>query len=160
MPGMRRIEFRWDRAGHRGSGALLIDVDGVSLAKLVADVEAPSAAAEGHPDLAGSYAGLAVWACPSDLERHFLGGDESHLHCGPHDKTVLMGCECGEAGCWPLMATISVQDDIVRWSSFEQPHRRGRWSYGDFALDFDRPQYCAALLGALRQREQLDDRRE
>jgi hypothetical protein len=136
---------------------LRIDVDGGPLAQMIAAIEAPFAQAEGHPDLAGGYTGLAGWACPKNLERHFLGDDSSHLHCGPQDKTVLMGCECGQARCWPLMATITVDDHIVRWSGFEQPHRRGAWSYGDFELVFERAQYQATLRDAQRQRDQLDD---
>ena len=131
MCSVPRFVASWDPAGHDGAGELRIAVDGTPLAEMIAVVEAPSALAEGHADLAGSYAGLAGWACPSDLQRHLLGGLDPHLHAGPRDKSVLMGCECGEAGCWPLMASITANDEIVRWSKFEQPHRRGAWSYED-----------------------------
>lgn len=53
--------------------------------------------------------------------------------------------ECGEAGCWPLMARIEVSADVVCWADFEQPFRRETWDYGDLRLCFDRGQYETAL---------------
>ena len=57
---------------------------------------------------------------------------------------MFLGCECGEPGCWPLMAHITVRDQEVLGGSFEQPHRRDKWTYDDF----DRSQYEAALAHA------------
>jgi hypothetical protein len=38
-------------------------------------------------------------------------------------RVPLLGCECGEWGCLPLLATMTVLDDAVRWSDFEQPQQ-------------------------------------
>src|SRR4051812_46116737 len=56
-------------------------------------------------------------------------------------KTPVLGCECGEWGCWPLMARIAMTAELVIWDSFEQPHRKTRdyTAFGPFR--FDRNQY-------------------
>ena len=123
------------------------------MAEWIRDPELPFARAEGFPGTAGTYAGLDRVELPDDLVAHFLGGDGSHLHSGPQDKTVLLGCECGEVGCWPLMARIETTSESVRWTDFEQPHRRGRWSYeGANPLVFDRTQYEHAIEAAVAER--------
>lgn len=154
---MSRVTFSWDPAGHDGAGELKITVDEVALPNRLAAIELADATAEDHPDIAGNYAGLAPWACPPDVTEHFHGSPGSHLHCGPHDKTVLMGCTCGEVGCWPLMARISVEGERVRWADFEQPHRRGRWTHDDVAFVFDRSQYDAALESAQLDLDRVRD---
>ncbi|MFG2645098.1 hypothetical protein ACGFYP_29495 [Streptomyces sp. NPDC048370] len=60
-------------------------------------------------------------------------------------KTPVLGCECGEWGCWPLMAGITTTTDLVIWDAFEQPHRKTReyTAFGPF--QFDRHQYDDAL---------------
>ncbi|MEU7597086.1 hypothetical protein AB0B79_29265 [Streptomyces sp. NPDC039022] len=61
------------------------------------------------------------------------------------DKRPLLGCECGELGCWPLMARVTVTADLVTWGGFEQPYRMER-NYTAFGpLQFDRRQYDNAL---------------
>jgi hypothetical protein len=62
------------------------------------------------------------------------------------EKTALLGCGCGEVGCSPLMARITVTDDTVTWDEFEQPTRPG-WDYDGFGpFTFDRAQYEQALM--------------
>jgi hypothetical protein len=47
------------------------------------------------------------------------------------------------------MAQVAVGEREVVWSSFEQPRRRGRWSYDEMPeLTFARAQYEAALVEA------------
>ncbi len=75
------------------------------------------------------------------MEDHFHGRSTDAM--GP--RTPVLGCECGEWGCWPLMAQITVTPDGVTWDSFEQPHRKTRdyTAFGPF--QFDRRQYDGAL---------------
>jgi hypothetical protein len=75
------------------------------------------------------------------MQDHFLGQSTDAM--GP--KTPLLGCECGEWGCWPLMARIIVTADVVTWDRFEQPYRKTRvyTAFGPF--QFDRHQYDDAL---------------
>jgi len=117
-------------------------VNGVELRELAAEAEGPAAAAEGQTALAGSYAGLhdsddLLW--PS---RHFLG--QPHLEWFGDGDTVLLGCTCGEWGCWPLTARVEVDDAVIRWSGFRNGYRDWDLSaLGPFV--FDRAQYEAAL---------------
>ncbi|HZT42143.1 MAG TPA: hypothetical protein VFA07_08130 [Chthonomonadaceae bacterium] len=118
-----------------------IYINGVNLIDLVAAVERPFATAEGHPELAGQYQGL-----PADLA--FL--PSTYLLEGEYEKTALLVCSCGAVGCWPMEAKITVQEDVVIWSDFEQPHRgpdsHQHWRYDDFGpFVFDRQQYLSSL---------------
>jgi hypothetical protein len=119
-----------------------------NLVDLVREVELPFASRAGKPDMAGRYVGLpARYAV--EPSRHLLGEP-----AGPYDytdKVTLLQCACGEGGCWPLLATITVTTNRVIWEDFEQPHRgprsrAGHWHYeglGPFV--FARPQYEAEL---------------
>jgi hypothetical protein len=75
------------------------------------------------------------------LDAHFLGRTDSHRSS---DKVPLLGCECGEWGCWPLLARITVSDEFVTWSDFEQPYRKDRdyQAFGPYI--FERRQYGLA----------------
>ena len=148
---MNQVAFSWDPKAVGGYGAIRIEVDGRDLAELVRPVELPFAVAEGHERIAGTYVGLRPWQLDSSVSDHFMGGPDSHLACGPHDKTVLLGCECGEPGCWPLMACVVVNDRDVIWHSFDSPERRcifcicrrrARWNWSELQSVKD----CQSLL--------------
>ncbi len=153
---MNRVSFAW-RAYEYGAGSgeeLAIEIDGTSLVELTAAVEKPHAHAEGHPHLAGSYAGLSRFAMsPEKLERHLLGKPALESDDG---LAVLLGCECGEWGCWPLGARIHLDQNIVKWSDFHNRHRGG-WdlsALGPFV--FDREQYeTSARKAAAAAREPI-----
>ncbi|TDB82343.1 hypothetical protein [Micromonospora sp. KC721] len=141
---MERIEFRTIER-ELGVGGLLPTLvpylNGVALPDLVRRVELPSARREGNPDLAGGYAGLlkdeVCW--PS---RHYLG-DPVLSHFGTGD-TVLLGCVCGEWGCWPFTAIVTVTADRVAWSGYRTGYRD--WDYRELRdIAFDRSQYEQAL---------------
>lgn len=146
---MQHIEFRTIRQ-ELGSGvvadAIVPHVGGVPLPNLLRRVERPSAARDGQPDLAGSYAGLndqsVRW--PS---RHYLG--EPVLTCFGDRDTVLLGCQCGEWSCWPFTALVTVERDAVVWSGYRHGHRH--WHYSElWDLVFDRAQYEEALRATAR----------
>jgi hypothetical protein len=135
-----------------GAHELRVTVDGEDLNEIARRAELPDATRDAQPDVAGGYAGLRASAFKGLIGEHFLGGSGSHLFSGPDGKTVLLGCVCGDPGCWPLMARVEVGASEVRWSDFEQPHRDS-WSHeglGPFV--FDREQYAAALEAADRSR--------
>jgi hypothetical protein len=113
-------------------------VDGIPLTELIDRFETDA----GMKPAGGAYGGL--------IPRFFrFGPMEDHFHgrstsaTGP--KTPLLGCECGEWGCWPLMASITVTAGLVIWDSFGQPHRTTRdyTAFGPF--QFGRRQYDGAL---------------
>ena len=85
-------------------------------------------------ELAGAY-GLVPLEWITD--RHLLGevADQLNARTG---KVALLVCDgCLRAGCWPLVALVDVQQDVVAWTEFEQPHRPG-WDYGDLSFRFER----------------------
>ena len=152
---MDQVEFvrRAYRDGERNSG-VLIKINGRDLVDLVRAVENPFAYKEGSPSIAGAYAGLPPeHVAPPSL--HFLGQPSIQVY-SLDSKVQVLGCECGEPGCWPLVCHVDVDRTRVRWSSFEQPHRSGKgkqapWHYDNLGpFEFDRQQYEVALanLGA------------
>ena len=125
-------------------------------------VEAPMAAAEGHPDIAGSYA-------PFDLDAIDSWG--SHLlpvvrrrGWPPAPWTSLFVCGgCGEEACWPLFVDIGVTADRVRWRAFMQPFRSGHnraavWDMSTLGpFEFDRAAYEAGVKTLDDARQKLSD---
>jgi hypothetical protein len=62
------------------------------------------------------------------------------------DKLWLLGCKCGEVGCWPLEAHIVTNEREIVWDGFGQPFRpeRDYSSFGPFR--FDLVQYRQSVL--------------
>jgi len=130
----------------------LIDAVGIfindhNLVDTVRKVELPFASRDGRPHRAGSYVGLP----PEEMfhpSRRLLGEPETYYDTDYLDgRLAVLGCGCGEVGCWPLLVRISVTEDRVTWGDFEQPHRKG-WRYsrlGPFV--FERGAYERALRG-------------
>jgi len=147
---MDKVEFvlRVYREGDRDSG-VQIKINGRDLVDLVRAVENPFAYKEGSPSIAGAYAGLPPeHVAPPSL--HFWGQPSEGVYSlGP--KIQVLGCECGEPGCWPLVCYVEADRARVRWSSFEQLHRSGSrshaaWTYDNLGpFEFERKQYEAAL---------------
>ena len=146
---MHQIRFKLAASNEWFGDAIDIAIDGTNFINLVRDFEMPMAAAEGSPNIAGRYMGIAA-ANHLPPSQHFLGVlDPSRL---PDAKVDLLWCgDCAEPGCWPLMARISVHENRIIWSDVEQPHRTGRgkmarWTYDSFGpFEFDRAQYESAL---------------
>ena len=139
---MAAIEFRL-RTEALGIGEVITVtpyVDGVSLVDLARRAEAGPAKADHQPDLAGSYAGLVVgearwqdWYSGVDPQVGFGAGD-----------SCLLGCVCGDTGCWPLTAKITIGDDTVLWEGFRTRHRA--WDLAALGpFTFSRHAYDAAL---------------
>jgi len=124
-------------------------IDEQNLIDLIHAHELPFATKEGSPGIAGSYQGLPakVVFLPS---RHLLG-EPLPLYSDDAGKTQLLECDCGEAGCWLLLARVTVSTDRVIWDEFEQPHRgptsrASHWRYGNLPpFIFDRCAYEMAL---------------
>ena len=119
-------------------------INGERLESHAREVELRHAIAEGNRDLAGSYAPLTLTDINSDLD-HFRGHPVATWF--EDGDTVLMGCTCGEWGCWPLTCRVEVNESTVRWHSFRNGHRP--WDLSALGpFEFDRTEYEAAL-GAL-----------
>jgi hypothetical protein len=113
-------------------------VDGTSLVDVVRVYET----ARGF-DVPGGYGGLVIDRFRfGDLATYFAG----RSGVWPGDgRVALLGCSCGEVGCWPLFARVRELDDYVVWDGFEQPHRPDRDYSGFEPFLFDRRQYRDAL---------------
>lgn len=135
------LDFAMDDVN--GSVALIPTVDGESLLELVGAYEAGAGyyPADGYGGLLPAYFRL------GDLMDYYRG--IAKRQWPRKGRLWLLGCDCGEAGCWPLEAAVSVADATVTWSGFTQPHRPA-WSYAGFGpFVFDRDQYEAAVAVAV-----------
>jgi len=133
---LNEIELR--PAPADGGAGLLVQVliDGRDLLDRVKEVELPQATADGQPDLAGSYQGLTPEQWEALPEQYGDG------------RAAVLGCICGEVGCWPFRVRITWRSDTVTWSDFQQQNRG--WSHetlGPFV--FAREQYEAAVARAV-----------
>lgn len=134
----------FDVSTERREGATVITprVDGIMLTTLAEDFER----SHGLNDSAGGYGGLIPeFFAYGPLDRYFLGRSESAYFANTPGRIFVLGCACGEVGCWPLTCQVDARDGAVTWRSFEQPHRptRDYSSFGPFV--FDREQYEGAL---------------
>jgi hypothetical protein len=149
---MDEVSFEVAPAGEEFSDELKqikIEVNGSELPELVREVELPGARAEGDEELAGHYVGLVPGYVRMDLAGHFLGDGGAKLYEVDEEKVQLLGCGCGEVGCSPLLARITVTEDSVTWDEFEQP-ARPEWDYeGLGPFTFERAQYERALFELL-----------
>lgn len=137
---MTSNEIRFD-CRHRGDGGPLVIVpriDGALLTELIDGFES----AAGMQPAGDAYGGLIPeFFRFGPMQDHFFGRSTNAM--GP--KTPVLGCECGEWGCWPLMARITATTDLVTWDAFEQPHRETRDYVAFGPFQFDRHQYDDAL---------------
>lgn len=136
---MDHIELQWHEREehHLGPGKELhILINGLSLIDWVRTVESPFAQAEGHPGLAGQYG----WLSDVDCEIQRIKSEEC----------MVLGCDCGIPGCWPLTTQVSLDEDIVCWSRFRNCHRAEghthAWDHSALGpFTFDRQQYETAV---------------
>ena len=125
--------------------AVDVFVNDRNLVDILREIELPFAARDGKPDFAGRYVGL-----PPDevyLPSSRLLGDPSTYYDYDYldGKIAVLGCVCGDVGCWPFRVGIELREDVVIWDGFEQPHRR-KWRYDEMdPFVFDRTQYFSAL---------------
>ena len=138
---MNEIELRLIPGGE-GGRLVHVLIDGRDLLDRVREVELPQATADGQPDLAGSYRALtpAQWEI---LPEQYGDG-----------RGAVLGCTCGEVGCWPLRVRITWGTDTVVWSDFEQPNRP--WSYerlGPFVFARKQYEHAVSLAFASRNRQ-------
>jgi hypothetical protein len=146
------IEFIVRPSGHWFGDEIEIKIDGESVVALLKAFEMPFARAEGSPSIAGGYSGLPVSSHLLPF-RHFFG-EQADLETRDGRVELLLCRDCGETGCWPMLARIDVGETVITWSTFQQPHRTGggksaHWDYSHFGpFHFDREQYERALREA------------
>jgi len=125
-----------------GATVITPRVDGVMLTTLAERFEAD----HGLTDPAGGYAGLIPGLFDyGPLDRYFLGKSETTPFVGRPGRIFLLGCECGDVICHPLICSVEERDGKIIWRRFEQPYRPARdySSFGPFVFELD--QYEEAL---------------
>jgi hypothetical protein len=124
---------------HASALAITPVIDGVSLTNLVTDFERQHGF-----EPSGGYGGLIPeYFEYGSLDRYLFSQPEGNLWRA--QKQYLLGCSCGEVGCWPLEARIDCLDSEVIWNSFSQPFRPDR-DYSKFGpFTFDLEQYKAVV---------------
>ena len=127
-----------------GSLSVTPVVDEIPLPELVAAFER-----ERQFEPAGGYGGLVPeWFNYGDLDRYFLGDFEEGSYFARLKRVYLLGCYCGEVGCWPLLARITAGAQSVVWDYFDQAHRRNRdySAFGPFVFDEEQYRQAVAAL--------------
>jgi hypothetical protein len=101
---------------------------------------------------AGGYGGLIPsWFNYDPLTNYFLGNFEPSSYFSAMARIYVLGCECGEVGCWPLVCKVNPMRDKIVWDSFQQPHRPER-DYSTFGpFEFCEPQYRGAVADLERE---------
>src|SRR5438105_4737287 len=133
-------------------GALSITpcIDGAPLTILIGEFEKSS----GYTDPAGGYGGLipCYFNC-GPLVRYFCGQAGNQGENDDDDEIYVLGCECGEVGCWPLVTSVTRVEGGYRWAAFKQPHRpqRNYDAFGPFV--FEKGQYEEAVRDAASRSE-------
>jgi hypothetical protein len=92
----------------------------------------------------GGYAGLVpAFFTIGPLDQYFMATSNEVFTT---NGFYLLGCECGEVGCWPLVARIIADDRVVQWKDFKQPLRPDRDYSGFGPFLFDADQYQRSVL--------------
>jgi hypothetical protein len=127
-----------------GTHAATPILDGISLVELVSAFERKMGF-----DVVGGYGGLIPqWFNYGSLNRYFLGDFEPDSFFAKKGGIYLLGCDCGEVGCWPLSARLETDNHNVKWVEFRQEHRP-QWDYlgfGPFVFDKDQYKQAVAML--------------
>ena len=99
-----------------------------------------------HFEPAGGYAGLVPQFFEyGHFDRYLMGEYESDSYWAKLGGIYLLGCDCGEVGCWPLVCRVMSIENTVVWGHFRQPHRPER-DYSEFGpFVFDAEQYRRAV---------------
>jgi hypothetical protein len=123
-----------------GAQSVLPLIDGASLAVLVNSFET-----QHDYGPTGAYRGfIPSYFSYGPLEPYFLG-EAASGYWASIGGIYLLGCKCGDVGCWPLVARVTVSGEDVTWSNFAQPHRPARDYSGFGPFVFDKRSYLAAV---------------
>jgi hypothetical protein len=136
--------------GEQRAVVVMPQVNGTPLNDLAASFEA-----DRGWDVAGGYGGLIPdFFKYGDLGRYFLGDFDEGDYFSNLGQVYVLGCQCGEVGCWPLLCEVVASPETVAWTDFRQPFRPERSYVGFGPFVFARAQYdeaVADLLNALER---------
>lgn len=116
-------------------------LNGVPLTELVSRFEG-----EQRFQPAGGYGGLIPeFFNYGSLSSYFLADFGKDSYFGRLRGIYVLGCQCGEVGCWPLISRVIQDKKSVIWDFFRQGHRPER-DYSNFGpFIFAENQYRQAV---------------
>lgn len=122
-------------------------VNGSHLTQLISEFEKSK-----NYEPAGGYGGIVpAWFDYGPLEKYLLGEALQDSYWAKLEGRYILGCQCGEVGCWPLQCQIRVEGSALVWDQFRQPHRSSR-DYSQFGpFVFDLAQYRHAVSRLMAQ---------
>lgn len=140
---MDKLEFKVEskEIDDRKTPSVNIFINDKNLIDLLKAYELPFAEKEGHPNIAGGYAGMT----PQDFLYWVVKTDWP----SENERAIFECAGCGEVGCWPMIISVSRDDNKVKWFNFNQPHRRAEskasfWDYSNFpSFEFSLENYTA-----------------
>lgn len=106
-----------------------------------------------HP--AGGYGGLIPdFFNYGHLTDYLLGRTHQDSYFSDLGRIYLLGCDCGEVGCWPILGSVIASDQHVVWRDFLQPHRPDRdySGFGPFFFDLNDYRQKAEMISQRFQR--------
>ena len=115
-------------------------VNGVRVTTLIEEFER-----ERRYEPTGGYGGIVpAFFKFGPLDEYFMGASADPIFAD--NGFYLLGCQCGEVGCWPLCARILKNEGQFSWEQFGQPFRpeRDYSAFGPFTFDSD--QYRRAVI--------------
>lgn len=146
------VQFRTRTSRVEDYQVVDIYLNGWNLIELLRNFEAPFAANEGQPSLAGMYEGLPpLMVLPPN--RHFWGEPQKFYRYGRRTALLEYGLS-GVPGEWPFAAEIREEPERIVWENFAQLKRLADlppqgWDYRDFGVfRFQKEQYRQALQQA------------
>ncbi len=96
-------------------------------------------------DPAGGYGGLVpAFFRYGPLDLYFLGKSKDG-YFNTEGECYVLGCQCGEVGCWPLSARIATNERQIVWNHFAQEHRLERDYSGFGPFTFERVAYTKTV---------------
>ncbi|WP_372412346.1 hypothetical protein [Streptomyces luteireticuli] len=125
------IQFDLQPRGDLGVLEVVPRINGLPLTELIDTFETGA----GMQPAGDAYGGLIPeYFRFGPMEDHFLGQSASAM--GP--RTPVLGCACGEWGCWPLMARITTTADLVTWDALPHGWYTGAPASAAYAWDIFR----------------------
>jgi hypothetical protein len=138
------VEFKIEHAKKQEYHVLNIYINNENLIDILKDYEKQFG--ENNP---GKYDGICIYYFDDiDIIKHFMGEADKKNILNYTGKTQILGCTCGEPGCWPFLIKINISGNVIIWNEYEQPFRSKKrcgekyWNYSNLkALKFNRVEY-------------------
>jgi len=98
---------------------------------------------------AGGFAGLVRRSLNFGAWDHYFTAEAPSRKI-QRASVYLLGCICGEVSCWPLVARIVRDGELIIWDRFRQPNRpeRDYSSFGPFRFEVDQYRQTVADLAS------------